>query len=45
VVGMASGDDRLMVVPLDNCSVTTLDARGGALRVTELGATAPTEVR
>lgn len=45
VVGVASGDDRVMAVPLDNCSVTTLDTAGRVLRVVELGATARTEVR
>ena len=44
VVGWASGDDRVMGVALDNCSVTTIDTDGQGLRVVELGAMAATEV-
>ncbi len=44
VVGWASGDDRVMAVGLDNCSVTTVDTHDRGLRVVELGATAATEV-
>jgi broad specificity phosphatase PhoE len=46
VVGWCRGDDRVMAVALDNCSVTTLDvAPTGSVVVRELGATAATEVR
>ena len=44
VVGWASGDDRVMAVALDNCSVTTVDTDGHGLHVVELGALAATEV-
>ncbi len=44
LVGWASGDDRVMAVRLDNCSITTLDTDGLGLRVVELGAVATTEV-
>jgi len=46
VVGWSTGDDRVMAVALDNCSVTTLEVDStGAMLVRELGATATTEVR
>ncbi len=45
VVGRAAGDDRVMHVPIDNCSITTVDTTGGRLVVTELGRSAITEVR
>jgi broad specificity phosphatase PhoE len=44
IVGWASGDDRVMAVRLDNCSITTLDTDGSGLRVVELGAMANSEV-
>jgi len=44
LVGRARGDDRVMSVAVDNCSVTTLDTAGGTLAVRELGTTASTEV-
>jgi broad specificity phosphatase PhoE len=44
VVGWASGDDRVMAVRLDNCSITTLDTDGRELVLVELGAVATTEV-
>jgi broad specificity phosphatase PhoE len=45
IVGCAEGDDRVMHVPLDNCSITTIDTSGGGIVVAELGRTATTEVR
>jgi broad specificity phosphatase PhoE len=45
VVGAAVGDDRVMHVPLDNCSITTVDTSGGSLALVDLGHTAVTEVR
>ncbi len=45
VVGWASGDDRVMAVALDNCSITTMETHGRHLRLVELGARAVTEVR
>jgi len=44
VVGRAIDDDRVMHVPLANCSVTTIDAQAGHLQVVEVGAQAVTEV-
>jgi len=45
VIGAAVGDDRVMHVPLGNCSVTTIDTTASGLTVVELGAEAVTEVR
>jgi broad specificity phosphatase PhoE len=44
VVGRAIDDDRVMHVPLANCSVTTIDTRAGHLQVVDVGAQAVTEV-
>ncbi len=44
LVGWASGDDRVMAVRLDNCSITTVDTDGEGLHVVELGVVATTEV-
>ena len=44
VVGRAVDDDRVMHVPLGNCSITTVDTAPGHLAVVELGASATTEV-
>lgn len=45
VIGSATGDDRVVVAHLDNCSVTTFDIVGGNLTLTELGGEADTLVR
>jgi len=44
IVGRARGDDRVMAVAVDNCSVTTVDTAQGGLTLVELGAAASTEV-
>lgn len=41
-VGAALGDDRLVVLHLDNCSVTTVDVAGGTFTLAEGGAEDPT---
>jgi broad specificity phosphatase PhoE len=45
-IGAATGDDRLVIASLDNCSVTTfgIDETGG-LRLVEVGAEADTLIR
>ena len=45
VIGLATGDDRLVIRSLDNCSVTIMEATGGALRVIEGGHEADTLIR
>ena len=40
-VGVASGDDRVVVFSPDNCSVTVIDNDGGSLRLIEKGREAP----
>jgi broad specificity phosphatase PhoE len=46
VIGVATGDDRLVVRSLDNCSVTTVDVDdSGALRLVEPGREADTLIR
>ena len=45
-IGAATGDDRLVIASLDNCSVTTFDVDGaGGLRVVEVGTQADTLIR
>jgi broad specificity phosphatase PhoE len=44
-IGAALGDDRLVVRSLDNCSVTVIDAIGGALQLVESGHEADTLIR
>ena len=45
VIGAATGDDRVMIRSLDNCSVTVVDARGdGSLVLLEGGGEADTHV-
>lgn len=44
-IGVAVGDDRLVVRALDNCSVTILDVEGGTLRLVEGGHEADTLIR
>ena len=45
VLGVALGDDRLVVAMLDNCSVTTVSiGADGEVRVVETGGEAPTPV-
>lgn len=46
VIGAATGDDRLVIASLDNCSVTTFEVDGaGALRLVEVGNEADTLIR
>jgi broad specificity phosphatase PhoE len=45
VLGAIRGLDRLVVAPVDNCSVTTVTTDGGRLDLVEVGSTAVTEVR
>lgn len=46
VIGAATGDDRLVIASLDNCSVTTFEVDGaGGLRVLEVGTEADTLIR
>ena len=44
-IGVSLGDERLVVRSLDNCSVTTIDAVGGALQLVESGHEADTLIR
>jgi len=45
-IGAATGDDRLLIASLDNCSVTTFEVDGtGGLRVVEVGTQADTLIR
>jgi broad specificity phosphatase PhoE len=45
VIGAALGDDRLVVLSLDNASRTTVDVRDGRFRLVEGGAEADTLIR
>ena len=45
VIGVAIGDDRLVVRSLDNCSVTVVDIVDGALQLVESGHEADTLIR
>ena len=45
VIGLAIGDDRLVIRSLDNCSVTIMEAIGGTLRLIEGGHEADTLIR
>jgi broad specificity phosphatase PhoE len=44
-IGVATGDDRLVIASLDNASVTTIDVVDGALRLVALGREADTLIR
>jgi broad specificity phosphatase PhoE len=44
-IGVALGDDRLVIRALDNCSVTVLDVVGGRLQFVEGGHEADTLIR
>jgi broad specificity phosphatase PhoE len=45
-IGAATGDDRLVIASLDNCSVTTFEVdRAGGLHVLEVGTQADTLIR
>ena len=44
-IGMAIGDDRLVVRSLDNCSITIIDVVDGALQLVESGHEADTLIR
>lgn len=45
-IGVATGDDRVVVAQLDNCSVTVIDVHpSGRLEVVEIGGEADTIVR
>jgi broad specificity phosphatase PhoE len=44
-IGVATGDDRLVVRSLDNCSVTVIDVVDGALQLVESGHEADTLIR
>jgi broad specificity phosphatase PhoE len=44
-IGVAIGDDRLVVRSLDNCSVTVIDVVEGALQLVESGNEADTLIR
>jgi broad specificity phosphatase PhoE len=44
-IGSATGDDRLVVRSLDNCSVTVVDVVEGALQLVESGHEADTLIR
>jgi broad specificity phosphatase PhoE len=45
VIGAATGDDRLVIRALDNCSVTVIDVISGGLRLVEGGREADTLIR
>jgi broad specificity phosphatase PhoE len=44
-IGVAAGDDRLLVRALDNCSITVVDVENGRLRLVEGGHEADTLIR
>lgn len=44
-IGVATGDDRLVIRSLDNCSVTVIDVLHGALHLVEGGHEADTLIR
>jgi broad specificity phosphatase PhoE len=44
-IGAATGDDRLVIRSLDNCSVTVIDIADGALQLVESGHEADTLIR
>ncbi|MEN9506400.1 MAG: hypothetical protein RI958_2326 [Actinomycetota bacterium] len=45
LIGRATGDDRLVIRSLDNCSVTVIDIEGATLRLVEGGHEADTLIR
>jgi broad specificity phosphatase PhoE len=46
VIGAATGDDRMVIASLDNCSITTVDvATDGTLTIVEMGREADTLIR
>lgn len=45
VIGTATGDDRVLIASLDNCSVTVFDAIDGNLSLVEVGGEADTLIR
>ncbi|MFM9225267.1 MAG: histidine phosphatase family protein [Actinomycetota bacterium] len=46
VIGVATGDDRLVIASLDNCSVTTVEIHGdGRIELIETGGEADTLIR
>lgn len=45
VIGAATGDDRLLIRSLDNCSVTVVECDRGELSLIEGGAEADTLIR
>ena len=45
LIGAATGDDRIVIASLDNCARTMFDARGGTLRLVEIGTEADTLIR
>lgn len=45
LIGVATGDDRLVIRSLDNCSVTVIDVEGDHLRLVEGGHEADTLIR
>lgn len=44
VLGVAVGDDRVVVSPIDNCSVTEVDVGGDGITLVSVGRTATTKV-
>ena len=44
-IGLAVGDDRLVIRSLDNCSVTVIDVTNGGLHLVEGGHEAETLIR
>lgn len=45
VIGAATGDDKVVIGHLDNCSVTTFDVVNGKLTLVEMGGEADTLIR
>ncbi len=45
VIGAATGDDRVLIASLDNCSVTTFDVHEGTISLVEVGGEADTLIR
>ena len=45
VIGAATGDDRLVIASLDNCSCTVVDVVDGELRLVSTGREATTLIR
>jgi hypothetical protein len=43
-IGAATGDDRLLISHVDNCSRTIVETAGAAMLVTDIGVEADTRI-